>query len=603
MVLPSQAYSKEAAILNTTIMGEIDMELEYIESQQRKLLTRNFNLLESSKVKAAHQSIEKIIGPGPCISARCLRLMSQTLGVQTLFVLRIKQINEAFQLSLVRTQSNEMHIVDDFCSPCDQEQFNKILTQLTSALIKNKGNYAKLILPLDLTLPKEEVTEMQIEMPVAPLDPLPPIDARLLYPSITTNGEFVMIDIQEIELPDPEVPIVPEAPKDLSELQSTQEDILIFPLSKDLVQEEKGEFIFQVSAFSEIENIKVNQKKQPSAPGIYEETIRVPYQLQPGENIFLVEVQTRLRRNEKEFIVFLETDKVKREKAKPSFQLIVISEAFQDDNFLSVNQESSKTSAHKGSLTLLSTYNKRFDHESRMALNALLMGDGYQEKALSDYAVLFKQISWDWFENFYFFPFELKTSLGINTVSMSDSNKTSSNRDPHLKDYKLYGSDQFVNLTGTTKNSESSSWKINLERKNKTNYDNSEQNGFSMGMSLEYQIKLLAWNHKFKLVNSVNDFQTNTNDYSEISLSYKFGIPLGKWKLTPMLKQSNTAYRVVNTDGVKKTSEKKNVSIELMYPLTGWMILSLTPQLEQGSSNTSETYQKNLGSFKMIFIF
>ena len=73
---------------------------------------------------------------------------------------------------------------------------------------------------------------------------------------------------------------------------------------------------------------------------------------------------------------------------------------------------------------VLSTYNKRFDHESRMALNALLMGDGYQEKALSDYAVLFKQISWDWFENFYFFPFELKTSLGINTVSMSDSNKT-----------------------------------------------------------------------------------------------------------------------------------------------------------------------------------
>ena len=37
-----------------------------------------------------------------------------------------------------------------------------------------------------------------------------------------------------------------------------------------------------------------------------------------------------------------------------------------------------------------------------------------------------------------------------------------------------------------------------------------------------------------------------------------------------------------NADGVKKTSDKKNVSIELMYPLTGWMILSLTPQFEQG---------------------
>ena len=58
-----------------------------------------------------------------------------------------------------------------------------------------------------------------------------------------------------------------------------------------------------------------------------------------------------------------------------------------------------------------------------------------------------------------------------------------------------------------------------------------------------------------------------------------------------------------NINRPKKTSEKKNVSIEFMYPFTGWMILSLTPQLEQGSSNTSETYQKNLGSFKMILIF
>ena len=119
-------------------------------------------------------------------------------------------------------------------------------------------------------------------------------------------------------------------------------------------------------------------------------------------------------------------------------------------------------------------------------------------------------------------------------------------------------------------------------------------------MSVGYQIKLYDLNHKFKLVNSNNDFQTDTNDYSEMTLSYKFGIPFGKWKLSPILKQTSTTYRVVNADGVKKTSDKKNVSIELMYPLTGWMIFSLTPQFEQGNSNTSAAYQKNLASLKMI---
>ena len=145
----------------------------------------------------------------------------------------------------------------------------------------------------------------------------------------------------------------------------------------------------------------------------------------------------------------------------------------------------------------------------------------------------------------------------MNTVSMGDSTETSNKRDPLRKDFKQYSEDQFFSLTGTTKHSENSSWKINLERKNKTNHDDSGQNGYAFGMSVGYQIKLYDWNHTFKLVNSINDFQTDTNDYSEITLSYKFGIPVGNWKLSPLLKQTNTTYRIVNADGVKKPVTKK----------------------------------------------
>ena len=602
MFQPCRAHSKQAAILDAIIDGETELSPQFIENQQRELLARYFKLLNQSKIKAALASVKKSIGPETCISARCLRLMSQTLGIETLFILRMKQIDGAFQLSLLQTKNNEMHIVDDFCNPCLKEQFRLILKRMVLALVENKGNYAKHVLPLDLTFSLLKLAETEIEMPVSPTEPLSPIDAELLYPTLAMEDDSAS-SIPAIEIPDPEIPSSPETPRELIGLQSTEEDILIFALGKDLVQKVAGEFIFQVSAFSEIKTIEVNGEKQPSTPGIFEASIRVPYQLQPGENFFLVKVQTRLGNNAKEFVVFLETDKVKREKEKPPFQMIVISETSRDDNFLSVSQESTKTAAYKGSLTLLSTLNKRFDHQSRTALNALIMGDAYQEKTYKDYSVFFKQISWDWYENFFFFPFELKTSLGMNTVSMGDSTETSNKRDPIRKDFKQYSEDQFFSLTGTTKHSENNSWKINLERKNKTNHDDSGQNGYAFGMSVEYQIKLYDWNHKFKLVNSINDFQTDTNDYSEITLSYKFGIPFGNWKLSPLLKQTNTTYRVVNTDGVKKTSDKKNVSIELMYPLTGWMILSLTPQFEQGNSNTSAAYQKNLASLKMILIF
>ena len=83
----------------------------------------------------------------------------------------------------------------------------------------------------------------------------------------------------------------------------------------------------------------------------------------------------------------------------------------------------------------------------------------------------------------------------MNTVSMGDSTETSNKRDPLRKDFKQYSEDQFFSLTGTTKHSENNSWKINLERKNKTNHDDSGQNGYAFRMSVEYQIKLYDWNH------------------------------------------------------------------------------------------------------------
>ena len=92
MFLPSQASSKQAAILDAIIDGETELSLQFIENQQSELLAKYFQLLKPSKIRAAQASVKKSIGPEICISARCLRLMSQTLGIETLFVLRMKEI-------------------------------------------------------------------------------------------------------------------------------------------------------------------------------------------------------------------------------------------------------------------------------------------------------------------------------------------------------------------------------------------------------------------------------------------------------------------------------------------------------------------------------
>ena len=151
MFQPCRAHSKQAAILDAIIDGETELRLKYIENQQSELLAKYFQLLKPAKIRAAHASVKKSIGPELCISARCFRLMSQNLGIETLFVLRMKEINGAFQLSLLQTKNHEMHIVDDFCKPCKKEQFRLILERMVLALVENKGNYAKHVLPLDLT--------------------------------------------------------------------------------------------------------------------------------------------------------------------------------------------------------------------------------------------------------------------------------------------------------------------------------------------------------------------------------------------------------------------------------------------------------------------
>ena len=48
MFLPSQAFSKQAAILDAIIDGETELSLQFIENQQSELLAKYFQLLKPS---------------------------------------------------------------------------------------------------------------------------------------------------------------------------------------------------------------------------------------------------------------------------------------------------------------------------------------------------------------------------------------------------------------------------------------------------------------------------------------------------------------------------------------------------------------------------
>ena len=59
MFLPSQASSKQAAILDAIIDGETELSLQFIENQQSEFLAKYFQLLKPSKIKAAQAFVKK----------------------------------------------------------------------------------------------------------------------------------------------------------------------------------------------------------------------------------------------------------------------------------------------------------------------------------------------------------------------------------------------------------------------------------------------------------------------------------------------------------------------------------------------------------------
>ena len=173
-----------------------------------------------------------------------------------------------------------------------------------------------------------------------------------------------------------------------------------------------------------------------------------------------------------------------------------------------------------------------------------------------------------------------------------------------LKSYNQFSCDQYLGLEGTLKTSETSSWKFNFENRHKKNVPDSGQSGSAYTVGLQYQTKIWDWiSNTIKTTIAIYDLQTDSNDYGEQVYSYTLGIPLGFLSLNTLYKQTNTLYRTAGSSGVPEAITKQNVGLELSFPIAGWLIFSGTQQLELKSSNTSGSYQKNLTSVKMTFIF
>ena len=110
-------------------------------------------------------------------------------------------------------------------------------------------------------------------------------------------------------------------------------EILIFSLSADKVKEQKGVLKIQISTFSSIQQVTVKGKPRKFPKGASLVWLKIPYTLNPGVNIFVVYVKSKLGEAKKTIRSIYETPEfLNKTKFGDPFQLITILGAATSDN-------------------------------------------------------------------------------------------------------------------------------------------------------------------------------------------------------------------------------------------------------------------------------
>ena len=562
---------------------------------EQQLGRKHSMLPQSTALKLRLQS-RQATNSRSCLDDRCLLDLLDRLQVVRLYDLEILQTGRFQQLKLMEFSRSQRREVTDFCKACGIRELTRRV-QILSEQLFSPDPY----IPVHSVLIMPSPPEMSRESWLIPALPELPIELQIPELSVVPEGEG---EVALPEVPQPETLDLPPETSIEVEAEDAVEDLLIFTRTADLVQEPQGEFLFQASAFSPLRSVSVNGKAQTIPEGAYEAIFAIPYTLEPGENTFVVEATSVLGESTEEFVVFLETDLVKREKPKPPFTMVVLASAASDDNALSADSDSAKTTGTKSSLILVPGFNFTLDHDSRIAVKGLLVTDRYQETELRSQEILLKQLSTEWVEKLYVLRSEATIGLGANTISLRDDDQASALRDAWVDDYKQYTQDTFGTLSVKTTVSETITWTTKLEHRLKDNVEDDTQDGQANTTSVSLKFPAWGGQNTTTLGGVVTDLADATEDKTETKGSYKYAAPIFGLSGTAQVDLVNAAYASADSTGVVPKKVQQTYTLGVSYPVASWFILGYSLKHQRQSSNlVGDDYVKNTHTLQTTFVF
>ena len=388
-------------------------------------------------------------------------------------------------------------------------------------------------------------------------------------------------------------------------------EILIFSLSPEKVEEQKGVLQIQISTFSPIQEVTVKGKPQkfPKAASLV--WLKIPYKLKPGVNIFKVYVKTKFGEARKIIRTIYETPELlKKAKLGDSFQLITILSGVTKDNIEKVEDNRSKSKAFSSSILFVPSY--RFDvfEDSSIFLRGVLMGDQQHNGKFESKKVLFKQASIEWEER-ESWAGVLTFSLGTNEAGTREIPVTSTPRDSLSKKYKRATRDNVYILKAKQELEKGTTWNWQIDRKKKSVEGSNDDSGFSTALTLGYVTPLFGIKTTFGGTLEDTNLNGAYKDTEAIKAKLKVDYPIPPVSLGIQYDFSETENKVADpslecvTICNGKTKNRNQIyTLSLNYPAAAWCIFGLTQKHESQSSNiVGKTYKVNSTQLQVILIY
>ena len=182
-----------------------------------------------------------------------------------------------------------------------------------------------------------------------------------------------------------------------AESAEDEAEILIFSLSPEKVEEQKGVLKIQISNYSPNQEVTVRGKPQKFPKDASLVWLKFPYILNFGVNNFVVYVKTLNGEAKKTLRLVYETPELlKKAKLGDSFQLISIIGNKINDNVETKEDNETKSKGLSSSIIFIPSY--RFDimDDSSIYLRGMLMGDQNHNGKFENKEILLKQFSIEW---------------------------------------------------------------------------------------------------------------------------------------------------------------------------------------------------------------